>query len=148
MGGLNKMSYPRAMFVGVCTLVLLFLPGYIWIRENLDWSGWKTFFICAGALILWTLACIIFDSIMNAFRKESAFPSDLIHAPLFVLYIGVPAILIYEWLGLKWFFVIVGIAVGLFVLFVLFIIFFSEKLFGEKDEEENTEADSSISDQN
>jgi hypothetical protein len=136
------MSYSRAMFVGIGTLVLLFLPGYILIRENLDWSGWKTFFICTGALIPWTLACVILDSIINIFRKESSSPSDLIHAPLFVLYIGVPAVLIYECLGLKWFSVIVGGVIAFFVLVALFIIFFGERLFGEKDEEENADADS------
>jgi hypothetical protein len=142
------MSYSRAMFVGIGTLLLLFLPGYILIRENLDWSGWKTFFVCIGALIPWTLACIIFDSIMNIFRKESAFPSELIHAPLFVLYIGVPTILLYEWLGLKWLFVIFGGIVALFGLVAIFIIFFGEKLFGENDEEKNANTGSGANNQN
>ncbi|MEW6665129.1 MAG: hypothetical protein AB1512_07905 [Thermodesulfobacteriota bacterium] len=121
------MSYPRAMGLGMFTLVFLFLPGYIWIRIHWAWTGWETFWTCAGALVPWTVACIIIDFLLNLFRKESEFPGELLHAPLFVLYFGIPAILLYEWIGLKWFLVIAGIMVGMFAVFGLAAAFLARR---------------------
>lgn len=103
------MSYARAQFVGITTLVVAFVPGYVWLRTRLGYEAWNAFWTCAAALVPWTIVCMVFDAILNLFRKSPDYPIELVHAPLFVLYFGVPLILLYEWLGLKW---LLGIAGG------------------------------------
>jgi hypothetical protein len=127
------------MGLGMLTLVFLFLPGYIWIRINWGWTGWETFWTCAGALIPWTLVCVILDSILNLFRKESESSAELIHAPLFVLYFGVPAILLYEWLGLKQSLVITGSVAGVILIFGLIVAFLVKRHERRRREEQDNQ---------
>ncbi len=109
------MSYPYAMALGMTTLVFLFLPGYIWLRQDPEWSAWDAFFACAGALVPWTIFCVICTALVNLFRRQPAYATELLPAPIFTLFYGVPFILAYEFLGLRWFLIVIGALLGLLI---------------------------------
>jgi hypothetical protein len=128
------MSYGRAMGLGVFSATVFFVPRYIWLREKSVQAGMSAFGEAAIELLPWVAAWIVLDFIANIFRSQKEFPFDLLPSLIFVFYLGIPAILIYEWLGLKWFLIVVGGGVGLFILAAVILMLVVDKFDESKNQ--------------